>query len=182
MLALVLKPLPLLSHICHQTCFFFNCVPVFMCPTLFLERLERVPACAAQTGSVASRQLIQSYPNSATLWVANMLASPHKDVRTRQNSSSPSAKQIARTDMDWGRIPTSPSWEKRILFGFSVTSTADTDCKRQTVEVRASSEGCGPVEPLADSQPLRNTTLRGTVTAKTKPKIGQTCKITHVSD
>lgn len=36
-----------------------------------------VGVCAAQTGSRASRQLIQSYPNSATSWVANMSALPH---------------------------------------------------------------------------------------------------------
>ena len=54
--------------------------PVFIFHTLFLELLERVPVRAAQTGSGASRQLIQSYPNSATLWVANTSALPHKDL------------------------------------------------------------------------------------------------------
>lgn len=46
---------------------------------LFLELVQRAPVCAAQTGSRASRQLIQSYPNSANLWVANTPALPHKD-------------------------------------------------------------------------------------------------------
>lgn len=72
----------LFYHIYHQTSWFFkkNGECSFIFCALFLELLERVPVCAAQTGSRASRQLIQSYPNSATPWVANMSALPHKDL------------------------------------------------------------------------------------------------------
>ena len=49
---------------------------IFIFCTLSIFRV--VGVCAAQTGKRASRQLIQSYPNSATLWVANMSDLPRK--------------------------------------------------------------------------------------------------------